>query len=60
MDYITSRDKTCHGKSSVSLGNGLEEAQMVEAVFSISASRACPVRTTGLVEELRGLMDCLI
>lgn len=45
MDYITSRDKPCHGKYNVPLGNGLEEARVVEAVFCISATTAVYVKS---------------
>lgn len=44
MDYITSRDKPCHGKYSVSLGNGLEEARVAETVLGISATTALYVK----------------
>lgn len=49
----------CHSKYSVSLGNGLEEAQEVEAPIGISATTAVcvQVKTTGMNEELRDSID---
>lgn len=54
IDYITSRDEPCHGMYSVSLGNGLEKARVVETV---SNNSVCQVATTGMNEELRDSMD---
>lgn len=54
IDYITSRDEPCHGMYSVSLGNGLEKARVVETV---SNNSGCQVATTGMNEELRDSME---